>query len=267
MPRILAARRSSTEALLALGAVVAALPIPTVGAVGGAGDVDNSAAGGPVKDQSATSQCTGEAVAGACMVASGGGGRYPSHRGLYAGGRARERARRADPLADEGAMLADVVAHAVGSGIFPADDRDDDDAGAAILSEINDENTLDEIEGQVRVDAADVGAIDDAVRFAAIVATLRAGGAVPFAMAVDQAYMDLAQSSAPYAGASGAILGYHAQTIVGLVGGCFLVRGSWGPSFGNIPSRPGHVLFTLGALDAARSDVFDFFAFRKAPIL
>lgn len=266
MSRVYGCRRSDAGAILALGAHVKRLALPSVGAVG-TGDVDNSAAGGDVLDQGDTSQCTGEATAGACMVASCGAGKYPSHRGLYAGGRARERSRRADALTDDGAMIADVVAHAVASGIFPKDDRDDDGAGVALTGDVNDENALDEVEAQVKLSAADVGPIEDAARFASIIATLRAGGAVVFGMSVDQAYEMLGPSSSPYPGASGPSLGLHAQAIVGYVGGLFLVRGSWGKSFGNYAQRPGHALFTPGALDASRTDVFDFIAIRKAPVL
>ncbi len=258
MSRVYGCRRSSPAAKLAIADFV-----PRVALGLAAGDVDNSAAGGPVRDQYDTSQCTGEAVAGACMIAAGGAGKYPSHRGLYAGGRALERLRRSDRLVDEGAMIADVVAHALVSGIFPADDRDDTAQGVAVSADINDENAFDEVEAQVVLPPDGAAAISDAARVAGILATLHARGAVVFGMAVDQSYEDWTPSAAPVVGLQGPLLGYHAQAIVGFVGGLFLVRNSWGAAWG----RDGHALFAPEAFDPARTLTFDFYSITKAPVL
>jgi hypothetical protein len=218
-------------------------------------DYDLRGAVDRVRDQSISEKCSGESVAAAIHIAGGGKGKHPSPRGLYSGGRARERSRKGEPLIDRGAALADVLAYAIEDGVYAEDDVDED------VGLINESIAWDEIEAQAQLDPGSVGQIAEGRRFSSIDDSLSLGAPVVFGMLVDDAYQSLGRE--PYAGCGTNPSGGHAQVIVGKINGLYLVLGSWGETWGD----DGYAWLTPSAIAPGRSDVFDFYSIRKGVAL
>lgn len=171
------------------------------------------------------SQCVGEAIVGANLVACKGQGKRGSHVGVYVGARVRERNRKGDAIPDVGCMPADGYDHIVAVGIEPLDARDLDP------SKINTTDTWDEavsakkvpMEFLVPLEDGDLNGLDSA---------LAAEWPATYTQEVDQSYLDLRSSNPVWTGLRGPSLGKHRQAIVGriMVTGipCIVIFGSWG---------------------------------------
>jgi hypothetical protein len=202
-----------------------------------------------VKDQGSSGSCEGHSCSGATESAFALDGEplgyIPSEAGLYTGARAIDRARfnpaplALPPLTDDGAMTEDVLAHMATFGIRPrriaetSDGRNSD----VELAGVNDEPFLGDLEEGA--DRLTVGpyAIDPLAPDAEhqVQAAIAARIPVRVDAFVDMVFEDWVRGRAPVPtpNTNDPQGGGHAIYIVGYAPGFYIIRNSWGTSWGD----------------------------------
>jgi hypothetical protein len=198
-----------------------------------------------VKDQSQTGSCEGHACSGAIetalTLAGTPLGYVPSESGLYRGARAVDRARYVSgalpPLTDDGAMTEDVLTFMASFGVSPrrvaqtSDGRNSD----VELATVNDEPQLGDLEAAADCLVVGPWAVDPLAADAEsqVRAALAARIPVRVDAFVDQAFEDSAGTRPiPAPRLNDPNGGGHALYIVGYRPDGYLVRNSWGTSWG-----------------------------------
>lgn len=202
-----------------------------------------------VKDQSASGSCEGHSSSGATETAFALAGEplgfVPSEQGLYTGARAVSRSRSTPTelnlpaLQDDGAMTEDVLSYMATFGVRPrlvsatSDGRNSD----VELANVNDEPVLGQLETAAQLVVVGPYAIDPGAKDAELQVQSALAAKIPVRVDafVDSVFEDWTPSSAPVpaSNTNDPNGGGHAVYIVGYAPGFYIVRNSWGTSWGD----------------------------------
>lgn len=182
-------------------------------------------------------RCVGQAFAGAAWVANGNQGQRFSDLCIWTEGRAREVARKGDPVLDVGMDPADAPDAMIDSGVCAREADDEDatrDTGRLNVEEVV-AASKHKFDPGWFLPMAD-GDVTTGQQVLTMGATQTSSGIViPFSMPVDTAYEALNSTNPVYSGPSGAVLGNHMQCWVGYttINGKphAIVWNSWGTQF------------------------------------